>query len=219
MNSIIEEIKQTLLKLKKKYYTFLLGKITEEKLANFVDYIDCFILIACPFSSFYDSKALMKPIVSPLDIKMAFDSNFVWNLTYSLDNKFILQNKTVEEINEKHIDSEPEVPVVKFTGLLLKEYDKLDYFRSEKNQALAKIFSINVLEKYDSKSYKGLENTRNHVVSKFSIGKTGIPIQYEDIQQKWFFCINQAIDNIIKKLSFLNGYKQDQLTFSSQKDI
>ena len=97
VDKIIEEVKDTLKKNNKKTYTFLLGKITLEKLSNFVDYIDCFILIACPFSPFYDFKALMKPLVSPLDIKLAFDSSFVWDSTYTFDSSKILGRKEEKE--------------------------------------------------------------------------------------------------------------------------
>lgn len=90
LNPLLEDIKSTLKLNNKQYYQFLLGKITDEKLANFVEYIDCFILIACPFSEFYDRKALMKPLVSPLDVKIAFDPNYTWDMSYSFDINCII---------------------------------------------------------------------------------------------------------------------------------
>ena len=105
LNPLLEEIKNTLKLNKKKYYQLLLGKITDEKLANFVEYIDCFILIACPFSDFYNKKALMKPLVSPLDVKIAFDSQYSWDMSYSFDIDFILsknKNKLDENKDDKN---------------------------------------------------------------------------------------------------------------------
>ncbi len=97
LNPLIQELKTTLKSQNKKYYQLLLGKITDEKLANFVEYIDCFILIACPFSDFYNNKALMKPLVSPLDIKMAFDPNYAWDMSYSFDINYIVNEKSLEK--------------------------------------------------------------------------------------------------------------------------
>jgi len=79
--------------------------MTPEKLSNFVEYIDCFILIACPQSSFEDHKALMRPIVSPLDIKIAFDPNYKWDMSYSFDNNFIL-SKPIEVEKKKEDDKD-----------------------------------------------------------------------------------------------------------------
>jgi diphthamide biosynthesis protein 2 len=93
LNECLDDLKRTLKLADKKFYTFLLGKITLEKLSNFVEYIDCFVLIACPFSSFYDFKTLMKPLVSPLDIKIAFDPNYKWGMSYSFDIKAILERE------------------------------------------------------------------------------------------------------------------------------
>jgi diphthamide biosynthesis protein 2 len=97
LNDILKDLKITLELANKKYYTFLLGKITLEKLSNFVEYIDCFVLISCPFSSFYDFKTLMKPLVSPLDLKLAFDSSYSWDMSYSFDIKAILSKPTVQQ--------------------------------------------------------------------------------------------------------------------------
>jgi hypothetical protein len=163
----------------KKYYTFLLGKITLEKLSNFVDYIDCFILIACPFSDFYNFKTLNKPLVNALDIKLAYDPLYKWDLSYSFDIDFITEkDKTIraeESIKEQEKLIEDQKFASKITALKLLETDK--------NQALANVFSVRVLENYDSRKYKGLDiKEQKGEVQKFSIGKTGIPIKYEDIK-------------------------------------
>lgn len=101
LNNVLNEIKMTLSLNNKKFYTLLLGKITEEKLANFVFYIDCFILIACPFSKHYTNRATLKPIVSPLDVKMAYDAvNYKWDLKYSFDPNYILDNANINEGND-----------------------------------------------------------------------------------------------------------------------
>jgi len=127
LNSLLEELKTTLKLQNKKYYQLLLGKITDEKLANFVEYIDCFVLIACPFSDFYNKKALMKPLVSPLDIKIAFDPNYSWDMTYSFDINYIVKEKKSLKLdlnNGKSIQEEN------------KDDNMKDYAYNEKLQAL-----------------------------------------------------------------------------------
>jgi diphthamide biosynthesis enzyme Dph1/Dph2-like protein len=180
LNDILENLKSTLKSKNKKFYTLLLGKITLDKLSNFVDYIDCFILIACPFSNFYDFKTLMKPMVTALDIQIAFnEENFKWDMTYSFDGNFILEKECTR--NKKSCCRKPSDDEEKvwdnlkiFTGLQLKD--------SEKNQALASIFSFQTLQNYDKKTYKGLNiNEIKKEAEKFKIGKKGIPIKYEDI--------------------------------------
>jgi hypothetical protein len=165
---------------KKKYYTFLLGKITPEKLSNFVDFIDCFILIACPFSDFYNFKTLMKPLVSALDVEIAYNEKyFKWDMSYTFDPKYILKYNKIEynndgERNILKLESPTEENAIKFTSLSLKE--------SEKNQALANIFSVKTLENFDKRKFKGLDiNLAKKEVEKIRLGKTGIPLKYEDI--------------------------------------
>ena len=175
LNAVIEELKITLKSSKKKVYTFLLGKITLEKLSNFVEYIDCFILVACPFSSFYDFKTLMKPLVSPLDIKIAFDERYKWDLRYSYDTNYIL-NKGGNIIDNK-------IETLNTTQSSNIEHTSIKLQQSEKNQALANIFSIRTLESYDNKKYKGLEvKYEENKINKVIKGKVGIPIKYEDIK-------------------------------------
>lgn len=124
LNQILDELKYTLKTNQKKCYTFLLGKITLEKLSNFVDYIDCFILIACPFSDFYEFKTLYKPMVSPLDIKIAFDSNYKWEMIYSFDANYILEKNSKnisEELEKLRVINNSENKENTHTGIKLLE--------------------------------------------------------------------------------------------------
>jgi diphthamide biosynthesis protein 2 len=158
LNQILDELKNTFKKNNKKFYTFLLGKITLEKLANFVDFIDCFVLLACPFSDFYDFKTLMKPMVSPLDVEMALNEEvFKWDMSYTFDPSYIIfksgDNKSekisdVENFQNEKISDEKKLNS-NFTGLKLSE--------EEKNQQLANIFSVKTIQNYEKRVYKGLD--------------------------------------------------------------
>ena len=178
LNSVISEIKHTLQLKDKKHYTFLLGKITEEKLSNFIEYIDCFILVACPFNPGYSNKALMRPIVSPLDIKLAFDENYKWNSEYSLDTNYI--SKQARTTASKQNEEEDKA------NQLIKEMEEKCQSLQIKNvnEALIPIFSETTIINYDKRKFKGLEDKSNEeeAPKKVIKGKRGIPIKYENIE-------------------------------------
>ena len=177
LNKIIEEIKATLSLNKKKYYTFLLGKITEEKLSNFTEYIDCFVLVACPFNGGYNNKALYKPIVSPLDIKIAFDKNFEWNSSYTFDASFI-KNSLSDSEASKELQEEEKKAVAEME----KKCESLQV--KDTQEALVPVFSVYTLENYDKRKFKGLNNNNEEKVEpqKAVKGKRGIPIRYENLK-------------------------------------
>jgi diphthamide biosynthesis protein 2 len=100
LNDLLDEVKNTLKLKGKKYYQLLLGKITEEKLANFIEYIDCFVLIACPFSDFYNNKSNGIPLVNSLDIKIAFDPKYEWDMSYSFSIDYILSKNKYNNIDK-----------------------------------------------------------------------------------------------------------------------
>ena len=176
LNNIIDLIKSLLEFQEKKVYTLLLGKITEEKLANFTEYIDAFILIGCPFNPGYNSKAINKPIITPLDIKYAFDENYSWDGFYSFDIDYILINdkEIKEKLNDIKIQKEKEIENIN------KNINSLQ--KIETNQALAPIFSFDILEKYENRKFKGLEIQNDdpefNEIKKAVKGKRGIPIKY-----------------------------------------
>ena len=180
LNKIIDLIKSLLEFQEKKVYTLLLGKITEEKLANFTEYIDAFILIGCPFNNGYNSKAIDKPIITPLDVKYAFDENYSWDGFYSFDIDYILINdkEIKEKLNNINIQKEKEIENINKNIMSLQKI--------ETNQALAPIFSLDILEKYEIRKFKGLEIQNDdpefNEIKKAKKGKRGIPIKYESIE-------------------------------------
>ena len=185
LNRIIDLIKSLLQSQERKVYTLLLGKITDEKLGNFIEYIDAFVLIGCPFNQGYNNKAIDKPIMSSLDIKYAFDENYSWDGFYSFDVDYILIND--EEIKEQleNIKIQKEKEIEKIQIKINKE--NLESIQKiETNQALAPIFSLDIIEKYEQRRFKGLEVNNDdpeiNEIRKVVKGKRGIPIKYEKLQ-------------------------------------
>lgn len=67
---ILRELKKTITKAGKKFYTFVLGKLNVAKLANFAE-VDLFVLVGCAENSLIDSKEFFKPILTPFELEVA----------------------------------------------------------------------------------------------------------------------------------------------------
>lgn len=172
LSDSILKIKHILQLNNKKCYTFLLGKLTEEKLCNFSEYIDCFVLIACPFNPAFHTKISMKPIVSSLDIKIAFDTAFSWDSSYSFDVYYFKHNNNdmVSQTSNSNINNKIE----KTTCEALET-------KSE-NEELIPIFSQMTLTTYDERKFKGLSVEGEKTIKAITKGKRGIPIKYEELK-------------------------------------
>ena len=126
-------------------------------------------------------KIVDKPIVIPLDIKYAFDENYSWDGFYSFDVDYILINdqEIKEKLNNIKIQKEKEIENINKNITSLQKI--------EMNQALAPIFSLDILEKYETRRFKGLEINNNddpefNEIKKATKGKRGIPIKYEPLE-------------------------------------
>ena len=67
---IINQLKRSILQANKKYYEVLIGKINEPKLRNF-QFIDLYVIIACPEMSVLDFKKFNVHVVTPHEALMA----------------------------------------------------------------------------------------------------------------------------------------------------
>lgn len=74
---ILERLRQTVRRAGKRCYTFLLGKPNTAKLANFPE-IDVFVLVACPETSFPDTREFLQPIITPYELEVACDPSREW---------------------------------------------------------------------------------------------------------------------------------------------
>jgi diphthamide biosynthesis protein 2 len=88
---ILDRLRQTIRRAGKRCYNFLVGKPNVAKLANFPE-IDVFVLVACPETSFPDTK-VRKIFLPVLGIRILPCSNKVVERTeISLQNKILIQN-------------------------------------------------------------------------------------------------------------------------------
>jgi len=85
----INTVKRTLKQKSKKFYLLSVGKINPAKLANFPE-IDAFVVIACPENEVFDSRDFFKPILTPYEVELAFNSAREFCPQYFMDFRQIL---------------------------------------------------------------------------------------------------------------------------------
>ena len=193
LNEILFKVKKILSNNNKKYYTFLLGKITQEKLSNFIEYIDCFVLIACNNNSFIERKALDKPIINPIDLLHAFEEK-EWDMIYSynpnyfvsFNNDFINKNNNSNNNDSSNNNNDNNYMNMKDINDKIQSQALALLDKDDENKALSLIFSNKVLDIYDKRNFKGLEINKDKTIinKEIRIGKKGLPIKYEDIDEK-----------------------------------
>lgn len=90
----------------KKTYTFLMGKINPQKLANFA-HIDAYVLVACPLNSLLDSREFFKPVVTPFELEVALDAR-EWSTRFALSFTELasLSQLSLDDENDKHKDGD-----------------------------------------------------------------------------------------------------------------
>lgn len=70
---IVSRLKKLIRESGKRSYVVVVGKLNASKLANFVEHIDCYVVIGCPYLSttMFDARDYLKPIVTPYELELA----------------------------------------------------------------------------------------------------------------------------------------------------
>ncbi|KAI9559350.1 hypothetical protein GHT06_016139 [Daphnia sinensis] len=86
---IIEHIKFLAKSAGKRCYTFVVGKLNPNKLANFPE-IDVFVAVACPENSLLNNEEFYRPVITPYEFEIAVNSSRTWTGDYITDFRQIL---------------------------------------------------------------------------------------------------------------------------------
>lgn len=180
---IINQLKRSLLKQNKKFYEVLIGKINEPKLKNF-QFIDLYVIIACPNMSLMPFKKFQMHVITPHEAMMALEPDlFPWESKIITDYNLVLDRFQQSE----QVDLQKDILSHEFQN---PEEHQLALI-SKQNQALIPIFSSQVIQRYEKFSYKGLEvdlaqSLKDSVdengqkrFAKIEKGLVGIASQYE----------------------------------------
>jgi diphthamide biosynthesis protein 2 len=164
----------------RKSYTFVVGKINVEKLANYAE-IDCFVIVACPRNSLIDCKEFYRPIVTPHEMEMACGSADAWTGQYLLDFKELLPR--IHAAGEK--EDEGDEP---FYSMATGKYESRG--RGKEREVSGVVSSSQVIS-YESpagdflatRTYQGLEPSIGESEPHRAMeGKIGTARDYSDVQ-------------------------------------
>ncbi|XP_025081135.1 2-(3-amino-3-carboxypropyl)histidine synthase subunit 2-like isoform X3 [Pomacea canaliculata] len=86
---IIAHLRLLVRRAGKKCYTFVVGKLSVAKLANFME-VDVFVLVACPLNSLLDSSEFYRPVVTPYEMEVACNQAREWTGDYLTDFQELL---------------------------------------------------------------------------------------------------------------------------------
>ena len=93
----VDHVSRILKQAKRRFYSFLIGKLNCPKLNNFLE-VDLYVMIACNENSLINSKELNKPIITVYELEMAFNCARLWGDEFICDYRQLLQG------NEHHLE-------------------------------------------------------------------------------------------------------------------
>ncbi|NXU93478.1 DPH2 synthase, partial [Xiphorhynchus elegans] len=101
--TLLQHLRELLLRAGKRSYTLAVGKPNPAKLANFPE-VDVFVLVACAQNSLLDSSDFYRPIVTPYELELACNPAREWTGNYLTDFRDLLPGACA------HMELPPVVP-------------------------------------------------------------------------------------------------------------
>uniref|UniRef100_H2Z4F6 Uncharacterized protein n=1 Tax=Ciona savignyi TaxID=51511 RepID=H2Z4F6_CIOSA len=176
---IINHLKEIISRTNRKSYTFVVGKLNPEKLANFPE-IDAFVMVACPEQTYIDSSEYYKPIATPYEVEVAYNTNRCWGEPYVFNFLHLLPGGSSYVEFKPHTE-ESDISMItgelRHTGIV--DGGGLQVDERSSDQALAVFHPNSSVFRYMESSYKGLEQKLGETeVELAKDGKSGLPIAY-----------------------------------------
>ena len=104
--TLINKLKEVIVKSGKKAYEVLVGKMNEPKLKN-IAIVDLYVLVSCRETSLVDSREFMATVVTPHEIFMALMPNrFPWQCKIITDFRLLLRTLEQEQGNNDQADDQ-----------------------------------------------------------------------------------------------------------------
>eukprot|EP00088_Acartia_fossae_P006701 TRINITY_DN1308_c0_g1_i2.p1 TRINITY_DN1308_c0_g1~~TRINITY_DN1308_c0_g1_i2.p1 ORF type:complete len:496 (+),score=65.14 TRINITY_DN1308_c0_g1_i2:61-1488(+) len=189
-NDIISRLRSLIKKSGKKSYTFLVGKLNPQKLANFPE-VEVFVLVACPETSFPDSSEFFQSVVTPYELEIALNSSREWGGQYYTDFRDLLSGgEGYLEPGAEHGEDEagdhnhePDVSLVTGrvrAGGLAQNYNGNGELMTINDRTVSQLHQGGGGEFLASRSWSGLEQKLGGTeVEPLVQGRPGIAQQYQ----------------------------------------
>ncbi|KAF3789919.1 Diphthamide biosynthesis protein 2 [Nymphaea thermarum] len=191
--NMIHQIKDLIKSTGKKSYTFVVGRPSPAKLANFPE-CDVFIHVACPQTALLDSKEFFAPVITPFEAILAFSRGSEWTGEYIMEFQKLmtyshqevkskvegarysfLNGGYVEDLeeNEEELDGNS-LELSTITEKVLKVAD------GHPSSMMTKRTAKSGLEFFSTRSYQGLEIGFKAPTTDVVTGRTGRASRYDD---------------------------------------
>ncbi len=136
-NEAVDHVSLLLKKAKKRFYSFLIGKLNCPKLNNFME-VDMYVLISCNENCLVNSKELNKPVITIYELEIAYNCARLWGEEFICDYRQLLEGKE-HYIPIELSDKEADVSLINGEMRLLadKKNSKLDSALVNRNDTLS----------------------------------------------------------------------------------
>ncbi|GFQ92906.1 2-(3-amino-3-carboxypropyl)histidine synthase subunit 2 [Trichonephila clavata] len=184
--TIIKHLKELIKQAGKKSYTLVIGKLNNEKLANFPE-IEVFVNVACIESSLVESREFFQSIITPYELEIALNQAREWTGDYIADFSELLPGAAsyVPLIQNTEIETDVSLVTgkIRHVGLLTTNDMEEDSnsLISRDEMTISNLHSKAAGEFLAQRSWQGLEQRLGETpISEVEQGQKGIASKYED---------------------------------------
>eukprot|EP00924_Labyrinthula_sp_SR-Ha-C_P000717 snap_masked-scaffold_7-processed-gene-1.10-mRNA-1 protein AED:1.00 eAED:1.00 QI:0/-1/0/0/-1/1/1/0/515 len=165
----LQKLRDTLMELGLPYYTFFVGKLTPQKLANFPN-VDFFVLLSCPYNSFIQTtiqSSYHKPLVTLVELEIALGLK-EWTGSIDFEDhtyeiKPIVEKQETSTSNQtKHLSLQYETET--------KQLVHID----QSSRQLGRAFESSAASFLQTMTFQGMDYNANVEPKSAEIGQTGI---------------------------------------------
>jgi len=169
---VLDRVKKVIDDSGRKSYSFVFGKLSPSKLANFPD-VDAFVLVACRYNTLIDSKEFNKPIVTPYELEVALSGRewgqYAWDFTSLLLSAEDAAATTTTDKKKSDDNEDEEVHFSLASGKVIHRQ------RKPAVQTLALRYESPAANSLAERTFRGLDPAANHLTpAKAAKGQVGI---------------------------------------------
>ena len=176
--AVLKKLQQIITEAGKRYYTILIGRINDPKLANFTA-IDIFVHIACPQTVMVDTYHYVKDVVTPVELQLALERGSLLDYSTKLEN--VLETESFSPMDREEALDSPRFSIV--TGKLIHNVrDALEQGCS-REVGLYNDGKLVSADRLSSQMFRGLDaRIGQDAPSELRLGRRGIARSYDQIE-------------------------------------